>query len=1278
MRLVEIRVHALPGVDAPFVATGFAPGANVVVGPNASGKSRLVHAVRTLVDPEASRGAGAHVEARFDQDGHAWRATRIGDVVRWERDGEPAGPPAVPAGHLLDGLFLDLEHLLRFGRADHGIADRLATELAGGVDLPRARRELAGLGPRHGASLRTELDETRETLAKVRRRRDALASDEAARTDWEERRARAQAQAASAPLLSSALEVLATRRALASVEARARTFPAGMDALHEGVVQDADALAAAVDRAASEAVRLEAEVVAADDRRAASGLDDDRPDAAQVASWQSATEALAEAERTARDAERRSAEAAGRAAALRRASGPERSGRDHSGRERDEAGVGPTPAELDELDALADEAEAAEHEARTLRRALRETEPAPGPSADPDAARRAVDLLTAWLATPDDAGRWRRRVRSVAYLAAVAGAAGAAWLALEPLDLSAPPERALLLAGASAAVGVAVGVAMDVGAASERRRARRARSVARASLEEGRASPPEAWTRQAVRARLAVAASDAAEARHAREAEAIRAARHVQLRAELEEAELRADRLERRLADRAARAGLAAGQAGRSALERARRGAELREAGQTLHGARQAEAAARDQLERARASLDAELTAAGLAEVVRVSGDDPTATAATLRARLGDLAERVRRRDQAAARRQVADRDRARANEELARARSRRDRLLTTLTGLPPERVARDPANALRELRRRAERLSDWRELRDERLRLGGVLDHHLAVVHADADVRAQVEVGDETGLRHAWDAARAAGERADEATGTIAAIDERLAHARRERDLEGARQVERLARDALEGAYEEVLDAEAATAVLDHLEHAYRSEQRPAALRRAETWFARFTHHAFALAFDASADGAERVHAVDRTDGRRRALDELSSGTKAQLLLALRLAHALEAEQGGPSLPLVLDEALTTSDVGRFAAVAEALTTLTREEGRQVLYLSARPDDAVLWGELAERSDGTIEAPNVLDLAEIRGRPVAPPAIGTRRPAWREPAAPAGLDAASYATALGVAPVDPWRPERIHPLHLLHDRLDLVHALARLRITTVGAASSLLADAPQAERLLGSADRELLAARVAATRAWSRSSRIGRGRMVDRGALTASGTVSAAFLDRVAEVAEGSSGDAGALLAALERGDVKRFREDAREALAAWLGEHGYLDPRAPSTPAERVLAVERALHATSPDEVRDEAPNDAPDDARDEGPERTGISAVALAGWLESGASAQVADPGDPGEPGHPDERHDGGELDDADGSGDSDDSDGSDDAAGAVDEGGAGDAGDAEATR
>jgi hypothetical protein len=67
----------------------------------------------------------------------------------------------------------------------------------------------------------------------------------------------------------------------------------------------------------------------------------------------------------------------------------------------------------------------------------------------------------------------------------------------------------------------------------------------------------------------------------------------------------------------------------------------------------------------------------------------------------------------------------------------------------------------------------------------------------------------------------------------------------------------------------------------------------------------------------------------------------------------------------------------------------------------------------------------------------------------------------------------------------------------------------------------------------------------------------VDRGALADSGAVSDRFLDEVSALAEGAGGDAEALLAGLERGEVKGFRKDKLDQLAAFLREEGYLDDR-------------------------------------------------------------------------------------------------------------------------
>ena len=81
MRLVELQVSHLPGVDAPFRVSELSPCVTVVVGPNASGKSSMVRALRALWSAEVHAGDAVDVRAEFrrsepgDQEA-TYRATR--------------------------------------------------------------------------------------------------------------------------------------------------------------------------------------------------------------------------------------------------------------------------------------------------------------------------------------------------------------------------------------------------------------------------------------------------------------------------------------------------------------------------------------------------------------------------------------------------------------------------------------------------------------------------------------------------------------------------------------------------------------------------------------------------------------------------------------------------------------------------------------------------------------------------------------------------------------------------------------------------------------------------------------------------------------------------------------------------------------------------------------------------------------------------------------------------------------------------------------------------
>jgi len=91
----------------------------------------------------------------------------------------------------------------------------------------------------------------------------------------------------------------------------------------------------------------------------------------------------------------------------------------------------------------------------------------------------------------------------------------------------------------------------------------------------------------------------------------------------------------------------------------------------------------------------------------------------------------------------------------------------------------------------------------------------------------------------------------------------------------------------------------------------------------------------------------------------------------------------------------------------------------------------------------------------------------------------------------------------------------------------------------------------------------------------IGRGQPVDRAVLEQSGAVSERFIDEVTKLARAVKGDARALIAALESGQVARFHTNKREELRDALEASGHLDPATPLAP-EALRA--RALAGLAP----------------------------------------------------------------------------------------------------
>ena len=352
--------------------------------------------------------------------------------------------------------------------------------------------------------------------------------------------------------------------------------------------------------------------------------------------------------------------------------------------------------------------------------------------------------------------------------------------------------------------------------------------------------------------------------------------------------------------------------------------------------------------------------------------------------------------------------------------------------------------------------------------------------------------------------------------------------------------------------------------------------------LRRARDLFAEVTARAFELQL--RGDGAFIARDVRQETARE--LAELSSGTRMQLLLAVRLAWIETQEQGGETLPLFLDEALTTSDEERFAVMAQSMERLAGPgdegaagavRGRQIFYLSARRHEPALW----QQATGT--RPAVIDLASVRFPPEALAPEEYRVDAPPPIPAPNGASAERYASLLGVLPrPDFHQPEGgIHLFHLLRDDLTLLHTLMDTwRIRSLGQLEFLLASDAAQSALAADDLRRDLRQRCRVVRTWVELWRQGRGRPIDRGVLEQSTAVSATYIDRAADLAARVGGDGEALVRALRAGELGRFRTRKIDELERWLADEGYTDDQERLTGEDRRrLTLQRIVAAADAD---------------------------------------------------------------------------------------------------
>ncbi len=1049
MKFTELELLRSPGLRHGFKLDKLAAGINVIVGPNASGKTSLARAVRALLwEAEPFRG---EVRAKLEHEGQSFDLAReTGLAPSWA----PREHPSLPEPRFRHCFTLSVDDFLTDKHTDGEIAREIKKELSAGFDLGQVMEAERSMTPQRASSRAASVRKARQEAQRIEDEQSELAAEERGLALLEEERDAAREARDKQARLDTAVELAQEREDLNEVRSRLSELPAGMEGLRGDELERLTELRGAIAEAEAQLAAAEVEVRAAGESITATGLSERiAPETMQL---------LADSDARL-DACERNFEAA------------------HA---KEAAAAASLSFAQKSLFALTDS-----HEAAWVGR--ERWDRFEGKLNERDAARiklyeaRAASQLAEPAAPSSGTGVDRKPLIAVALIVV------AALIAIFALPM------AWAVCGAAAAYLVLA----------------RRKGGDEASYHERRA----------------------AERRHILEdAEAAFGERERELRACCEQCGLSGELATLSLTEIAAHM--------KARVEAARDFEEAQAASKT------AQAACARELEQACVALS-ELGVEAVRNLVelRHAKDGLKRRDFELKSARESLAKAV---DRVTGAKSLCEKQRA----GLARFYA------DTGIGAEEERDLERRLEAFDEFKQLRQRHSDSeRRIETLEARLAGtpeLLELDLPTAIARRDENAE-RITDQHHL-------------VDE----ISRIKVEVTRAREGNVLEDAQAAERQALEALEEVRDELFEGAAAEFLLDSVQAEHRAHAEFGILRRASDWFSRFTSRAYTLGPPRSAADDVPGFCVHETAGGQKLVSELSSGTLAQLQLALRLAVAQESERGA-ELPIFLDEALSNADPVRFAQVAASLGELARA-GRQVFFLASSPDDVQRLSE-ALRSAG-YDAPQSYDLAELVGERAAAASLAST-PLPEVPAPRSGEDAAAYGKRLHVPDLDPFLGvDAMHLYYAFTHDLGGLHALLAQRVTSVGQARELLSAREQ--RILDASQRERFEATRLMLAAWFDAYKIGRGRQLHSTDLREGpvGKLTQRFVDAVLAINAELGGDARGLIAELRRESSERdkrlkgFRGSKIDELEADLEERGCYSPEDPLSLEE---LRERALAA-------------------------------------------------------------------------------------------------------
>lgn len=387
-----------------------------------------------------------------------------------------------------------------------------------------------------------------------------------------------------------------------------------------------------------------------------------------------------------------------------------------------------------------------------------------------------------------------------------------------------------------------------------------------------------------------------------------------------------------------------------------------------------------------------------------------------------------------------------------------------------------------------------------------------------------------------------------------IIATETRVQEKRAAHDLEKALMDNDAALDHLQQAYENNLASLTGSLLVSLLRKESGQSDSSAVLQRGNKLFNQITNGRYELRIN---DLEQKdFWAYDNTLLEGQTLEQLSSGTRIQLLLSIRLAY-IESQEEHYQVPIIADELLGNSDDERAEQIIQALANVAAE-GRQVFYFTAQKEEVAKWQAYAaahpecQVNTYVIGSRDVEDyLRQDAARPICLSFYDDIPPC-------ADHTHNTYQAAIGVPAYQLMlhHPEQLHLWYLLENLTLLVDCLEK-RIKTYAQLKSYLNHGGSLEGC-DEALLERMSKKVELLSTYQELYQIGRPKRIDVEVLKQSQALKGDFIVAVSDLLKSVDYDPDALIKKLNSNAIAKFRTASKEKLVKHLYDEGYLSEEA------------------------------------------------------------------------------------------------------------------------